>query len=1213
MKKISLMTLAVIALLLSAVAFAQKGWTLVSQDKLETDVKPVAENAIQAPNGHFQKVSNASHRAAIASLDVIVGDYVWENKTASQRAEDPSTLEATDGMSAVSIAKGTEEGTIVISGMFPYDLTATVDLTTGEITIPIQAAGSSSYGAYNVRGLFYYAGDETYQAGWYYDNLYATVGEDGVITLDDTEYIQRILTEGDYAGYSLTPYWLPGSTLTPANGEMSWGEGEAEEKVPVILEQSADGKTVVVKNFGDFGATVNVTMNPDLTFAIPSQVVYQTSSATYKTYAATADDIAGETIEGTGTEDALTFGSNWTAWDGGTSWFGSIAPATIKYTDGTKFAYPGQDIDISPATGTDISDAITEAQGAAAKLGNVKITLAKDGAYTLSKTIKAGGNITINGNGATIDASTGDNIIGIEGVNGFAKKADGTDSDHSLVNAITFKDVTITGMTKALVRDLMTKTLLETLTIDNCVIQVSNAKPFIDFDGRGYVGKVVVKNSTLWAATPTEKNFAKYGSRPKSFNEALNQEFDVQNSTIVNIAAKADFSGGQNFNNLKQNGTANNIYTLKNNIFVNCGKSGQVVIGFNNGQTSPTPVWDVDKNAFNWNGADVSAAEVSKAGKKNDVDIVQNIVPGVIAFASETAIADGNFKLANCAQNTSHIGDPRWLDATAEPEGEDITISPASGDISDALFSVTGAVNKKAKNITINLTADAKYTVSTSIVAPASLTINGAAGATVDASALSDNFITLSGSSEFAKKADGTTVSDHYLVDAVTIKDVTITGLTSALIKDSQKTLLNTLTIDNSIIEMPAAQKNVIDFNGKGYVAEVFVKNSTIYANGKNTGFFVQYGSRPKNLWTKDESDADVPGIYTKQNFDIQNSTIVNIANGKNVCDLKQNGTAQNGYVLKNNIFVDFGKSGQVVVGFNKGQASANPVWDVDGNVFNYGGADKSAAEVEKAGKNGEENIVKNSYAGRVLFVDAAAGDFNFTFLAAPETTAPTAVGDPRWTLTAGTSYTITIGEVKNGSITTAITYAAEGEKVYATLTPDAGYAIDNIPTIKNAAGDDVTEQITFGEDELYFVMPAFNVTVDYEFSKLYTITLPTETTNGTVTLVKPAEGNQSVAGKNIKIKVTDLASGYKVVAKNGDEEIALTEGDHTEYDYYFTMPEGDVTISIEVATGISKIAVDASDDIFSDGKPVYNLSGQRVFKGYKGIVIKNGKKVVIK
>ena len=69
-------------------------------------------------------------------------------------------------------------------------------------------------------------------------------------------------------------------------------------------------------------------------------------------------------------------------------------------------------------------------------------------------------------------------------------------------------------------------------------------------------------------------------------------------------------------------------------------------------------------------------------------------------------------------------------------------------------------------------------------------------------------------------------------------------------------------------------------------------------------------------------------------------------------------------------------------------------------------------------------------------------------------------------------------------------------------------------------------------------------------------------------------------------------------------------------YTHKFIMPAQDVTakVTFRVATGINGIYVDgAAADIFSDGKPVYNLSGQRVFKGYKGVVIKNGKKIVVK
>lgn len=658
----------------------------------------------------------------------------------------------------------------------------------------------------------------------------------------------------------------------------------------------------------------------------------------------------------------------------------------ISYTVGTPAPDP-VDVVISPETGADISAALSDAT-ATAPVKSVTINLAKDGAYTLTSTIKAPA-VTINGNGATIDASAGDNIVGIEGVTEFAKKEDGTDSDHSFVKAVTFKDVTITGMKKALIRDLMTKTLLETLTIENCVMQASDAKPFIDFDGRGYVGKVVVKNSTIWAAAPTNKNLAKYGSRPKNVNEALLQEFDIQNSTIVNIGSKPDFSGGQNFNNLKQSGTAQNVYTVKNNIFVNCGKSGQVIVGLNNGQTSATPVWDVDGNAFNWNDADVSATEVSKAGKhkvgEEDVDIVQNSVEGVVAFKDA---ANGDFTLGDCAQYTKGTGDPRWIVKVAK----DITISPESGDIATALAAAEAelAYNEVVGKITIILADNGTYTVSAPIVAPSDLYISlpiGSEGvATIDASGNEGDFITLNGSTTFAKKADGAD-SDHYLIDMVGIAGVKITGLKGALITDAQKTLVNGVAIANSVIEMPAAGKNVLNFSGKGYVGKVKVLNSTIYAKDKNTGFFAQYGSRPKNI------DGD-----WLQEFDVQNSTIVNIANGKNFCDLKQSGTAQNVYTLKNNIFVDCGKSGQVVVGFNKGQTSATPVWNVDGNIFNAGGEDKSTAEVEKAGKVGEEDIVKNSVAGVVTFTNAAEGDFNGTFAPAEGTVVPaTMPGDPRW------------------------------------------------------------------------------------------------------------------------------------------------------------------------------------------------------------------------
>ena len=285
------------------------------------------------------------------------------------------------------------------------------------------------------------------------------------------------------------------------------------------------------------------------------------------------------------------------------------------------------------------------------------------------------------------------------------------------------------------------------------------------------------------------------------------------------------------------------------------------------------------------------------------------------------------------------------------------------------------------KSITVTLKADGSYTIGSSLTSQGNVIINGN-GATIDASGLSDPVITLSGGTTFAPKADGTE-SDHVLVENVTIKDVTITGQQGALLRDAQKSLVETVTIENSVVEMPAAGKNVLDFNGKGYAGKVIVKNSTIWSAGKNTGFFAQYGSRPKNV------NGDL-----LQEFDFENSTIVNIANGKNFNDLKQNGTAQNVYTIKNNIFSDCGKAGQVVVGFNKGQNSPNPVWDVDGNTFLLNGADNSAAEISKAGQKNGEDIVKNSLTSDPEFKDAATGDFT---VGAATDQAELKTGDPRW------------------------------------------------------------------------------------------------------------------------------------------------------------------------------------------------------------------------
>ena len=96
-----------------------------------------------------------------------------------------------------------------------------------------------------------------------------------------------------------------------------------------------------------------------------------------------------------------------------------------------------------------------------------------------------------------------------------------------------------------------------------------------------------------------------------------------------------------------------------------------------------------------------------------------------------------------------------------------------------------------------------------------------------------------------------------------------------------------------------------------------------------------------------------------------------------------------------------------------------------------------------------------------------------------------------------------------------------------------------------------------------------------------------------------PGEGNTE-AVLDAEVQLVLVNDGNVLLKTPGTYKISVTK------DLKMTITTG--------GTGINGIYVDGeAADIFSDGKPVYNLSGQRVFKGYKGVVIKNGKKVVIK
>jgi hypothetical protein len=304
----------------------------------------------------------------------------------------------------------------------------------------------------------------------------------------------------------------------------------------------------------------------------------------------------------------------------------------------------------------------------------------------------------------------------------------------------------------------------------------------------------------------------------------------------------------------------------------------------------------------------------------------------------------------------------------------DITLNLESG--KDIAAELAAAVEgKDVASITINLAEGGEYTVSSSLVAPATFSLNGN-GATITAPA------------ELAAAMITTPAGDLAEWNSVdfSINNVTIKGLAQAVFASAGKNYLyNAFTIDNVVAECTASI--VFDFRKGGVAKDFTIQNSTFYAPVATNNSF--YSSQSAQKAT------EAPGV-TLQTFTLKNSTFYNYAYTKNFFTHRQSNQTWLAFTLVDNIFVNCGKSGQVVKGINQGQNGKNPVWTISGNIFNFDGADTSAAETT----GDEDEPVQNSIAAVVTFADAAAGNFNATLALAEGAVAPESVGDPRWTVT---------------------------------------------------------------------------------------------------------------------------------------------------------------------------------------------------------------------
>lgn len=634
------------------------------------------------------------------------------------------------------------------------------------------------------------------------------------------------------------------------------------------------------------------------------------------------------------------------------------------------------------------------------------VKLAADGQYTSSKMIEFAGNLVIKGDEdkpATIDGSALETpflqlatIPTPEVVT--AQRRAANENGFEVIDQVTMLNTKVSGLKYQFFYANKQKYLIKQFTIGNSIIGIdgTNKKSIFDFNGGGLAEELTVAGSTLWANPTNAQNGGLYSTQSGSKIEEAGAEkniISIAYSTIYNIA------NGKTTSTLRQNSQAAQKYIVQNSIIAESGKEGQFLAGLNGGQKGKADNFEVDGNNITFGGADVTETEATKIS-----GTINNPVTGAVAFKDAQ---NGDFTLAKMsAQNAAHIGDPRWLVAVPE----DITIAPAEGDITTALEDALK--DKAAKNITINLAEGGQYTITKTIDAPASVTINGN-GATIDASALTSPMIQLSNDPSvlptMKEKEDGTTEVVSYKIDGVKVKDVAISGLKYQLFyANKQSYLLNELTVDNSIIGIDGTnKKSIFDFNGGGNVVALTVQNSTLWANptnGQNGGFFSSQSSKEVT---------DLGGETAKTS--ILNSTLYNITNAKTVSSLRRNSQAYQSYEVKNNIIVDCGKSGQFLKGLNAGQAGKDQNWDVDSNVFNFGGA----VIAEQMIGSTEENI-KNPIEVLVVFADAEKGDF---------TQNSAKVGDPRWISDTPTAIE-TIKSVDAVDLENAVIYNLNGQRV---------------------------------------------------------------------------------------------------------------------------------------------------------------------------------------
>jgi len=299
---------------------------------------------------------------------------------------------------------------------------------------------------------------------------------------------------------------------------------------------------------------------------------------------------------------------------------------------------------IEAATGTDLGTVLADVD--MENVPSVTIKLAEGGKYTASAPIEVAVPLTIEGNGATIDASGNSNPFILLSSTPMVDEI----NTYYRMNNVTIKDVVINDVKNSIFYDNNTKYCVVYFTIDNCVIKLATEAvkndALISFQGGG-AKDFIVKNSTIYGGAKA-KYFIRYNNAARldryGFDKSKEfQTMDYQNNTFYNLLKEegqwGNYSGiaGQNY--IK--------YVVKNNIWKDCQKDiVRRMVGGRLGGSAPVEFLN---NTY-WN-----------AGAANDES---NYDKSGTALTTDPAFEDaaqGKFKPTGADQVAKQTGDPRWF------------------------------------------------------------------------------------------------------------------------------------------------------------------------------------------------------------------------------------------------------------------------------------------------------------------------------------------------------------------------------------------------------------------------------------------------------------------------------------------------------------------------------------------------------------------------